>query len=182
MESPVSFTGHQEAREICLRGGKSGFPDESFTYTARRDFGSGLGLCGPGLIYISICVKAKVEPTLGYPTNFGSHLSQNPAPHFTLAQFGPRTSRTSAPMHSGRHRRYAGRRHRRTRPVRRRLRPYRHRWWRLDLVTRQPVSRRPLFSLFPPPPPSFCPPSRALTCSVRAPCDHVSLPSKTHDH
>ena len=27
MESPVSFTGHQEAREICLRGGKSGFPD-----------------------------------------------------------------------------------------------------------------------------------------------------------
>ena len=29
MESPVSFTGHQEAREICLRGGKSGFPDVS---------------------------------------------------------------------------------------------------------------------------------------------------------
>ena len=28
MESPVSFTGHQEAREICLRGGKSGFPDK----------------------------------------------------------------------------------------------------------------------------------------------------------
>ena len=27
MESLVSFTGHQEAREICLRGGKSGFPD-----------------------------------------------------------------------------------------------------------------------------------------------------------
>ena len=27
MESPISFTGHQEAREICLRGGKSGFPD-----------------------------------------------------------------------------------------------------------------------------------------------------------
>ena len=33
MESPVSFTGHQEAREICLRGGKSGFPD------VRMEFG-----------------------------------------------------------------------------------------------------------------------------------------------
>ena len=60
MESPVSFTGHQEAREICLRGGKSGFPD---AVPSTAVTGSPLG--SPPIMKVTVPLSAYLVLSLG---------------------------------------------------------------------------------------------------------------------